>query len=84
MATPGIRRLTYEDYAKIPADGDRHEILGGEECVTPAPDVGHQRISRRLLVLLDRHAEATGEGEVFSAPIDAVLTDIDIVQPDLV
>ena len=83
MATPGIRKLTYADYVRIPEDGNRHEILGGEEFVTPAPDVGHQRASRKLQAHLDRHVTEHQLGEVFDAPIDIVLSDADIVQPDL-
>ena len=36
------RKLTYEDYALIPEDGQRHEIIDGEHYVSPAPFVRHQ------------------------------------------
>lgn len=83
MAT-AARKLTYDDYAKIPPDGHRHEILEGEEFMTPAPDVEHQRVSRKLERLLDDHVTRSGLGEVFDAPIDIVLSQEDIVQPDIV
>ena len=83
MSTPGIRKLTYADYAQIPDDGKRHEILGGEEIVTPSPDVAHQRASVKLSTLLDRHVTEHGLGEVLTAPMDVVLGVSDIVQPDL-
>ncbi|MFN3484892.1 MAG: Uma2 family endonuclease [Planctomycetota bacterium] len=82
MATT-VRRLTYDDYARIPPDGCRHEIIEGEEFMTPAPEVPHQRVSRKLERILDEYAVRTGAGEVFDAPIDVVLTNEDIVQPDL-
>lgn len=44
MATRLRRKLGYEDYARIPADGKRHEILDGELYVTPAPTPLHQRL----------------------------------------
>ena len=83
MATPGIRKLTYADYAKIPADGNRHEILEGEEFMTPAPGTGHQRISAGLHSLLHVHVRDNGLGVVFAAPTDVVLGDENVVQPDI-
>ncbi len=76
-------RLTYRDYAALPDDGRRYEIHDGELSATPAPGTAHQRVSRELLVLLDRHVKAAGLGEVFPAPIDVILDDSTIVQPDL-
>ena len=32
-----IRKLTYDDYALLPEDGRRHEIIDGELYVSPAP-----------------------------------------------
>lgn len=81
--TPGIQKLTLADYERIPDDGNRHEIVEGEEFVTPAADVGHQRTSRKLEFLLEQHVASRGLGEVFDAPIDVVLSDGDVVQPDL-
>ena len=30
-------KLTYEDYALLPEDGNIHELIDGEHCMTPAP-----------------------------------------------
>ncbi len=76
-------KFTYEDYLLFPEDGKRYEIIEGERYVTPAPSTKHQRISRRLLVLLDQYVKDTRKGEVFDAPCDVVLSDLDVVQPDL-
>lgn len=77
-------RLDYDDYATIPADGKRYELLDGEVYVTPAPSPFHQRASKRLQRELERYFEEAGRGEVFNAPIDLILTFHDVVQPDLV
>jgi len=82
MATPVI--LTYKDYEALPADGRRYELHDGEVSVTPAPGSTHQRISRNLLVILHQHVTARGLGEVLDAPIDCILSDSSIVQPDIV
>lgn len=76
--------LTYKDYEALPNDGRRYEIHEGELSVTPAPTPDHQRTSRSLFRLLDPHVRAHGLGELFYAPIDVILSDITIVQPDLV
>lgn len=79
-----IDKLTYEDYALIPDDGRRHEILGGDHVMSPAPKTRHQRLVGDLYFHLRRHVEEHGLGEVFVAPFDVLLSDHDIVQPDLV
>ena len=76
-------RLTYEDYLQFPDDGKRHEIIEGDHYMTPAPRTKHQRISRRLLVALSGFAASRRLGEVFAAPFDVVLSDENVVQPDL-
>ena len=83
MATELKRKLEYEDYARLPDDGKRHEILDGELYVTPAPSPLHQRVSKRLQRKLEDYFEARGLGEVFDAPIDMILGRHDIAQPDL-
>jgi Uma2 family endonuclease len=77
-------RLTYEDYAALPDDGRRYELHEGELSVTPAPGLSHQAILRNLVVILHRHVSSRGLGEVFPAPVDCILENITIVQPDLV
>ena len=40
------QRLDYSDYAAIPPDRNRYEVLDGELLVTPAPSPSHQRVSK--------------------------------------
>jgi len=76
--------LTYQDYAALPDDGKRYEIHDGELSVMTAPTSGHQIVSVRLLTALHRHVEARRLGLVLHAPLDVILSDTTIVQPDLV
>ncbi len=76
-------RLTYQDFLSFPDDGQRHELIDGEHYVTPSPATKHQRISRELLVALDLYLHQSGLGEVFYAPFDVVLSNYDVVEPDL-
>jgi Uma2 family endonuclease len=76
--------LTYADYAALPDDGRRYELHEGELSVTPAPGVRHQRVSARLFDTLRHHVETRRLGEVLYAPVDCILTDSTVVQPDIV
>ncbi|MFY9270816.1 MAG: Uma2 family endonuclease [Candidatus Manganitrophaceae bacterium] len=76
-------KFTYEDYLLFPDDGKRHELIDGEHYVTPAPSTKHQRISRKLLIAFGNFLELHKIGEVFYAPCDVVLSDLDVVEPDL-
>jgi len=76
--------LTYKDYEALPADGRRYELHEGELSVTPAPSPKHQQVSRNLFLLLHHHVKSRGRGEVLYAPIDCILSDVTIVQPDIV
>jgi Uma2 family endonuclease len=76
-------RLGYPEYACFPEDGRRHEVIDGEHIVNPAPDMYHQRLSRRIQFQLYTQIELRGLGEVLNAPADLQLSEWDIVQPDL-
>jgi len=76
--------LTYADYAALPDDGLRYELHEGELSVTPAPGVRHQRVIGNLHVILREHVQARRLGEVLLAPTDCIMSDITVVQPDLV
>jgi Uma2 family endonuclease len=82
VPTPAVK-FTYEDFVNFPNDGKRHEIIDGEHHVTPSPNTKHQRVVRTLLTALSNFLEGRAVGEVFVAPFDVVLSDLDIVEPDL-
>lgn len=75
-------RLTYSDYCRLPP-GQRYELIEGDISMPPSPSTVHQRISRRLEMALVAWAEGGGFGEVFDAPYDVVLSDRNVVQPDI-
>jgi Uma2 family endonuclease len=76
--------LTYEDYAALPDDGKRYELHEGELSVTPAPGIPHQRVVFSLVLIIGTYVRATGRGEVFVSPVDCIMSDTTVVQPDLV
>jgi Uma2 family endonuclease len=78
-----IPALTVDDLDQFPDDGMRREIIDGELYVGAAPSKEHQELSKRLLRILDRLAEATGWGKVYYSPVDVYLSEESQVQPDL-
>ncbi|HWB16744.1 MAG TPA: Uma2 family endonuclease [Vicinamibacterales bacterium] len=83
MQTTSTAKLTYADFLSFPDDGQRHELVGGRHYVTPSPMTKHQRVAGRMLVALDAYLSATGLGEAFIAPLDVLLSDHDVVEPDV-
>src|SRR4029450_8434131 len=75
-------KFTYEHYLLL-SDENRYEILEGDLCMVPAPEVYHQRVSRKLEVALIEHVERYDLGEILHAPCDVVLSRENIVQPDV-
>jgi Uma2 family endonuclease len=82
MATTSTR-LTYADLLAMPEDGKRHELIDGEHFVTPSPTLRHQLVLGQLHLDLGGYLEANGLGKAFFAPLDVILSDYDVVEPDL-
>ena len=76
-------KFTYKDYLCLPDNGKRYQIIEGEIYMTPAPIPYHQDILWKLLFLLRTFVERQGLGRVYFAPCDVVLSDENIVQPDI-
>jgi Uma2 family endonuclease len=81
---PLDRPLTVHDFEQLPDDGVRYELIWGELYMSAAPSTKHQRVLRRLLVEIDAFLTGPGMGEIFVAPYDVQLDEINIVEPDLV
>jgi Uma2 family endonuclease len=75
-------KLTYDDYCNAPED-KRYELLDGDLVVVPAPKEAHQRVLINLSYLVLQSVKRSGVGHVYAAPFDVVLSENDVVQPDL-
>ena len=81
-STAEKRIFTYTDYKSWP-DEERWEIIDGEAYnMTPAPTVRHQRISANLFSIFTAYFKGK-QCRPFYAPMDVVLDDFNVVQPDL-
>jgi Uma2 family endonuclease len=76
--------LTYADLVAMPSDGKRYELHEGEIYMTAAPRPRHQQVVGNLHLILATHVRRLGLGEVFLSPIDVILADVTVVEPDLV
>ena len=85
MEQPASRdtRLTYDDFLLFPDDGKRHEIIDGEHYVTPSPLKKHQIAAGNLHAIIWNYTRQYRSGSVYVAPFDVILSDADVVQPDV-
>jgi Uma2 family endonuclease len=74
---------TYAEYARLPDDGNRYEVIDGEVCVTPAPGPLHQEIGANLFVELRSYVRAHGLGKVLW-DVDLLFVTGQYLRPDMV
>lgn len=74
--------FSYQDYLALP-DERRFELIEGELCMVPSPGLFHQAITRNLVLLLGPHVKVLDLGVLLPAPMDVVLSEHDVVQPDV-
>ena len=76
------RFWTYDDLRELPDDGRRWEIVEGALVEMTGPSTAHGRVMRNLLThlvpVLNRAA-----ADWYAAPLDVVLPDGSVVEPDL-
>lgn len=75
--------VTYELYADMVDDGNRYEISDGVlELLSPSPGFLHQSVLNELLYRLN--PSCRNEFIMVASPIDVILSDTEVRQPDLV
>lgn len=78
------RKLTYSDFLSFPDDGKLHELVNGVHYVTPSPNLRHQELVGRLFVSIANFlATRRHLGRAFVSPLDVVMSNHDVVAPDL-
>ena len=83
MAQPKARlKFTVKDYMSMPGD-KRYQLLDGEMILAPSPTTRHQTIVLRLTLVLQEFVAASSLGRLWLAPLDVVLSDHDVAQPDI-
>ena len=83
VTTPNTAiKFTYRDYVNTP-DDKRYELLDGELILSEAPSRNHQGSQVNIGSPLHVFVQSNRLGAVYFAPRDVVLSDTDVVQPDL-
>ncbi len=81
MTNPSIK-FTINDYMSMP-DGKRYQLLDGEMVLALSPTSKHQSISGQLYLAMTQLVTQNQLGRVWYAPLDVILSDHDVVQPDI-
>ena len=76
-------KFTYEDYLHFSED-KRYEIIDGEVVMVPLPGEAHQDVCANLAFVLRGFVKENDLGKVYFAPFDVILSEIDVVQPDII
>ena len=83
MINPNVK-YSVRDYMNLPeSEEKRYELIEGELYMVPSPTTIHQRISGNLNSAMRDFVRSHQLGEVLTAPLDVVLSDEDVLQPDL-
>ncbi len=81
---PAQGEWTFDDYARLPDDGQRYEIIEGVLYVTPAPGFDHQHVVQQIAVAFELWLRDHPGGIALTAPFDVHLPGIARpVQPDV-
>ena len=76
-------RLTYRNYQRLPEwDPYEHEMIDGEEFVSPSPKWIHQRLAQRMGELLGQFVSERRLGQIVH-PVDLYYDEENYVSPDL-
>ena len=86
MATnPALLRWTYDEFSRLPDDGNRYEVIAGDLYMTPAPRPIHQRVAFNIGFLIESFLRQHDLGGwVAASPTDVLFAEGDYLEPDLV
>ena len=82
MSQSTIIRFTYHDYLLLPEES-RYEIIDGDLQMSPSPTERHQQAAGNLYEVFARFVRERRLGRVLIAPFDVILSETDVVQPDI-
>jgi Uma2 family endonuclease len=78
------KKITAAEFLQWPDDGRHQELINGVHYVTPSPKLTHQELVGRLYLAIGNFlATRRHLGRVFVARLDVVLSEWDVVEPDL-
>jgi Uma2 family endonuclease len=76
--------INRHDYEEMPAGPPYYQVIEGDLVMSPSPNIYHQALVGRIYSLLLQFLEKKPLGEVFVAPLDVFLSEINVYQPDVI
>lgn len=76
-------KLTYTDILSLGESNQRMELLDGEFIMSAMPSSKHQRIATTIGFMLEAYSQSRNTGIVLSSPIDVVISESIVLQPDV-
>lgn len=84
VMAPQQKKLTAAEFLSWPDDGRHQELIDGVHYVTPSPKLVHQELVGRLHLAIGNFLSSRRHlGRVFVARLDVVMSEYDVVEPDL-
>lgn len=83
MAKADSLAITVHDYMAMPEGAPYQELIEGDLVMSPSPNWRHQKISRNIERILEGYLGQHDIGELFHAPLDVILSEINVYQPDV-
>jgi Uma2 family endonuclease len=72
---------TYSEYARLPDDGNRYEVIDGEVLVTPAPGTRHQWVDANLYLAVRQYTDRYALG-ITLWDVDLLFVEGQFLRPD--
>jgi Uma2 family endonuclease len=76
--------INRHDYEEMPQGPPYYQVIEGDLVMSPSPTTFHQHIIVNLAVIFRRFLEKKSLGEIFIAPLDVFLDEVNIYQPDVI
>jgi Uma2 family endonuclease len=83
MAQADSLAITVHDYMAMPEGPPYHELIEGDLVMSPSPNWRHQQISQNIERIIDRYLDEHDIGRLFHAPLDVILNETNVYQPDV-
>ena len=77
-------KFTYDEYRVLPENGKHYQLVDGDLIMSPAPTFRHQLIIAELANCLFNFVKENRRGKVLFAPLDVILAEDNVFQPDIV
>lgn len=75
--------MTRHDYQEMQEGPPYYQLVEGELVMSPSPTPNHQKVVGNIFNLIQNHLADHPVGEVYVAPLDVLLSETDVYQPDV-